>query len=78
MQENEFSGKMSMYPSTMQPLCTRVISKYVSQPHILVHMLNIAAWRICPEAELAPVSPIMLLYLVSNSIAVLCNKIYLI
>ena len=24
MQENEFSGTISMYPSTMQPLCTHV------------------------------------------------------
>ena len=24
MQENEFSGTTSMYPSTMQPLCTQV------------------------------------------------------
>ena len=31
--------------------------KYVSQPHILVYMLNIARCRTCPEAELAPVSP---------------------
>ena len=65
MQENKFSGTKSMYPSTMQPLCThvdklvtsRLISKYVSQPHILFYMLNIATCRTCPEAELAPVSP---------------------
>ena len=63
MQENEFSGKISMYPSTMQSLSTHVDklvtsnSKYVSQPHILVYMLNLATCRTCPEAELAPVSP---------------------
>ena len=32
---------------------SQVIPKYVSQPLILVHMLNIATCRTCPEAELA-------------------------
>ena len=65
MQENEFSGTISMCPSTMQPLCTHVDKlvtsdfqiPYVSQPNILVYMLNIATCRTCPEDELAPVSP---------------------
>ena len=66
MQENEFSGTISMYPSTLQPLCTnwsQIISKYVSQPHILVYMLNISTCRTCPKAELAPVSPTVILFL---------------
>ena len=48
IQENELSGATLMYPSTMQPLYTHVnklvtsnlISKYVSQLHILVYMQN--------------------------------------
>ena len=57
MQENEFSGTISIYPSTMQPLCrpTHVdklvtsISKYVSRPHIIVYMLNIATAEHAPR-----------------------------
>ena len=36
---------------------SQVMSKHVSQLHILICMLNIAICRTCPEAELAPVSP---------------------
>ena len=64
MQENEFSGTISMCPSTMQPLSTyvanssQVISKYVSQPHILVYMLNIATLvPNMPRGRTSPVSP---------------------
>ena len=42
----------------MQTNSSQVISKYVSQLHILVYMPNIVTCQTCPEAELAPVSPI--------------------
>ena len=63
MQQNEFLVK---YQCTLQQCShcvlmltnsSQVISKYVSQPHILVYMLNKAPCRTCPEAELTPVSP---------------------
>ena len=57
MQENEFSGSISIYPSTMQPLCRPthvdklVTSNFqnVSRPHILVYMLNIASAEHAPR-----------------------------
>ena len=65
MQVKEFFGTISMYTSTMQPLCThvdklstaQVIFKCVSQPYILVYILNIATCQTCPKSKLAPVSP---------------------
>ena len=59
MQENELSGTIPMYPSTMQPLCTHVDKLVTSYFQIcfLVYMLNIATCRTCPEAEITLVSP---------------------
>ena len=57
MHDNDFSVHFNN--ATIMHSCgqnsSQVISSYVSQPHILVYMLNIATCRTCPKAELAPV-----------------------
>ena len=69
MQENEFSGTISIYPSTMQPLCRPThVDKLVTSnfqicfpaPYFSLHA-KYSLCRTCPEAELAPVSPITVL-----------------
>ena len=57
MQENEFSGTISIYPSTMQLLCRPThVGKLVTSnfqicfpAHILVYMLNIATAEHAPR-----------------------------
>ena len=63
MQENKFSGTKSMYPSTMQPLCTHVDKLVTSNfqicfpaPYLILHA-KYSHMPNMPEAELAPVSP---------------------
>ena len=66
MQENESSGTISIYPSTMQPLCRLThVDKLVTSnfqicfpaPYLSLHA-KYSHCRTCPEAEQAPVSPI--------------------
>ena len=45
IQQNDFSGNHCVLMLTNS---SQVIPKYVFQPHILVHMLNIATCRTCP------------------------------
>ena len=65
MQENEFSGAISMYHSTMQALCTHVNKLVASNfkicfpaPYLSLHA-KYSHMPNMPEAELAPVSPTM-------------------
>ena len=69
MQENEFSGTISIYPSTMQQLCRPThVDKLVTSnfkicfpaPYLSLHA-KYSHCRTCPEAKLAPVSPINVL-----------------
>ena len=69
MQENEFSGTISIYPSTMQPLCRPThVDKLVTSnfqicfpaPYLSLHA-KYSHCRTYPEAELGPVSPINVL-----------------
>ena len=65
MQENEFSGTISIYPSTMQPLCRPThVDKLVTSnfqicfpaPYLSLNA-KYSLCRTCPKAKLAPVSP---------------------
>ena len=65
MQENEFSGAISMYHSTMQALCTHVNKLVASNfkicfpaPYLSLHA-KYSHMPNMPKAELAPVSPTM-------------------
>ena len=60
MQENEFSGTISIYPSTMQPLCRPThVDKLVTSnfqicfpaPYLSLHA-KYSLCRTCPKAEL--------------------------
>ena len=65
MQETEFSGTISMYPSTMQPLCTHVDKVVTSnfqicfQLHILVYMLNYSHMPNAPQGRTSSGLPYM-------------------